>query len=63
MDELYDKIIAIRLSTSQLERLDDICRAQRRTRSQWIRLRLEHYLSDRETRIPPGPGGEGRPRA
>jgi predicted DNA-binding protein len=57
--EAFDVIVSIRLTARQVERLDEAATKEQRTRSDYLRLQMEGFLSGSETDIGTGAGRRG----
>jgi len=57
--EAFDVIVSIRLTARQVERLDEAATKEQRTRSDYLRLQMEGFLSGPETDIGTGAGRRG----
>ena len=57
----YVAIVSIRLTKDYVEALDVECSKDRRSRSDWIRIKLEEFLTRSETGISTSTGRDGLP--
>ena len=60
-DDPYEEWVSFRLTRSQLETLDQAAKREGRTRSGWIRWKLEEFLTRSETGISTSTGRDGLP--